>query len=121
MLKTKLSTSNQIITKISIKTPRTPILYELHEIHKCFEKLPPPLQLHLNKSMRICWFLLKIPSKDLNIIYWDTSDFLLKLKSLSTVPSTSILVTMDLTSLYTDIDHKEGADACYKKIENTQK
>ena len=41
MLKTKLSTSNQIITKISIKTPRTPILYELHEIHKCFEKLPP--------------------------------------------------------------------------------
>ena len=40
----------------------------------------------------------------------------MKLKSLSTIPSTSTLVTMDVNSLYTNIDHKEGTDACYKKL-----
>ena len=45
----------------------------------------------------------------------DTTD--MKLKSLFTVPSTSILVTMDVNSLYTNIDQEEGSDACYKKLE----
>ena len=48
----------------------------------------------------------------------DTTD--MKLKSLFTAPSTSILVTMDVNSLYTNIDQEEGSDACYKKLE-TQK
>ena len=48
----------------------------------------------------------------------DTTD--MKLKSLFTVPSSSILVTMDVNSLYTNIDQEEGSDACYKKLE-TQK
>ena len=45
----------------------------------------------------------------------DTTD--MKLKSLFTVPSSSILVTMDVNSLYTNIDQEEGSDACYKKLE----
>ena len=45
----------------------------------------------------------------------DTSDFLLKLKSLSTIPS--ILVTIDVNSLYDNIDHEEGAVASYRKLE----
>ena len=47
----------------------------------------------------------------------DTSDFLLKIRSLSTVPSTSTLVTMDVNNLYTNIDHEEGDDVYYKKLE----
>ena len=45
------------------------------------------------------------------------SDYLLKLKSLSTIPFTSILVNMDVNSLYTNIDHEQGAAACCKKLE----
>ena len=45
------------------------------------------------------------------------SDFLLKFKSLSTIPFTSILVNMDVNSLYTNIDHEQGAAACCKKLE----
>ena len=33
------------------------------------------------------------------------------------IPSNSILVTMDVSSLYTNIDHEEGANACYEKLE----
>ena len=60
---------------------------------------------------------LKYQAKTCKSYIRDTSDFLLKLKSLSAIPSTSILVTMDDNSLYTNIDHEEGADACYKKLE----
>lgn len=46
-----------------------------------------------------------------------TSECLLKLKSLSTVPSTSILFITDVNSPYTNIDDEEGADVSYKYIE----
>ena len=42
----------------------------------------------------------------------DTSVFLLKLKLLSTVPSASILVTVDVNDISINIDHMEGADVC---------
>ena len=32
------------------------------------------------------------------------------------MPETSFLVTMDVSSLYTNIDHEEGAEACFKKL-----
>ena len=49
----------------------------------------------------------------------DTKHFLQKLEELnkSDIPDGSILVTMDVASLYTNIDHEEGADACYDKLE----
>ena len=47
----------------------------------------------------------------------DNSIWLRKLKLLSTIPSTSILATMDVNSLYTNIGHEEVASACYKKLE----
>ena len=58
---------------------------------------------------------LKYQSKTCKSHMRDTTD--MKLKSLFTVPSTSILVTMDVNSLYTNIDQEEGSDACYKKLE----
>ena len=41
----------------------------------------------------------------------DTNDFLLKLKSLGSIPQNSYLVTIDVTALYTSIPHKEGIRA----------
>ena len=51
----------------------------------------------------------------------NTSDFLWKLKSLSTIPSSSILVTMDANSIYTNIDPEEGVDDCYRKLKTHTK
>ena len=76
-------------------------------------------ELHLSKSIRICLLLLEVSSyckPHVRDVLGDILDFVLKIKSLSFVPSTSILVTVDVTSLYTNINHEECADACYKKL-----
>ena len=42
----------------------------------------------------------------------DTTDFLKKLEGLGSLPSGTILATLDVTSLYTNIPHDEGIEAC---------
>ena len=41
----------------------------------------------------------------------------MKLLAIKNVPENSFLVTMDMSSPYTNIDHEEGAEACFKKLE----
>ena len=41
----------------------------------------------------------------------------MKLSLIKNIPENSFLVTMDVSSLYTNIDHEEGAEACFKKLE----
>ena len=41
----------------------------------------------------------------------------MKLSSIKNIPENSFLVTMDVSSLYTNIDHEEGAEACFQKLE----
>ena len=41
----------------------------------------------------------------------------MKLSSIKNISENSFLVTMDVSSLYTNIDHEEGAEACFKKLE----
>jgi len=42
----------------------------------------------------------------------DTTDYLLKMESMNSLPSGTILVSMDVSSLYTNIPHNEGIEAC---------
>ena len=42
----------------------------------------------------------------------DTNDFLNKLLTVGKLPSNSLLVTLDVSSLYTNIPHNEGINAC---------
>ena len=44
----------------------------------------------------------------------DTTHFLRKLDDLKELPPGSLLVTLDVSSLYTNIPHKEGIEACRK-------
>ena len=41
----------------------------------------------------------------------------MKLGRIKSLPDNAILVTMDITSLYTNIDHDEGANACFEMLE----
>ena len=47
----------------------------------------------------------------------DTTDFLNKLANLATLPNNAILVTLDVSSLYTNIPHNEGIDACRRFLD----
>ena len=42
----------------------------------------------------------------------DTTDYLQKMAALNILPSNTTLVTMDVTSLYTNIPHSDGIEAC---------
>ena len=44
----------------------------------------------------------------------DTTKFINKLASAETIPPDVLLVTMDVTSLHTNIPHVDGVDACFK-------
>ena len=48
----------------------------------------------------------------------DTTHFLQKLDSLPELPNGCLLVTLDVSSLYTNIPHKEGIHACRKALES---
>ena len=63
---------------------------------------------HLNPLVK------KIPS-----YVKDTNNFLLKLQRINDLPPESLLVTLDVTFLYTNIPHQEGLDACREML-NTQ-
>ena len=47
----------------------------------------------------------------------DTTDFLNKLRELPPLPSGSLLVTLDVSSLYTNIPHDEGIKACEEALD----
>ena len=42
----------------------------------------------------------------------DTTDFICKIKSVPKLKQNSLLVTLDVTSLYTNIPHEDGIEAC---------
>ena len=48
----------------------------------------------------------------------DTRHFLQKLDSLPELPDSCLLVTLNVSSLYTNIPHKEGIHACRKALES---
>ena len=121
---------NEIITNQQSKflsqhleNPRIPVFYGLPKIHKLFKKFPPlrPIVSHLNSnSCKLSEFIdsfLKYQAKRCKSFIRDTKDFLLKLKSIGKLPPNSILVTMDVSSLYTNINHEEGAQACFEKLQ----
>ena len=46
----------------------------------------------------------------------DTTDFLMKVQSLTNLPSDTLLITLDVSSLYTNIPHVEGIVACIEAL-----
>ena len=50
----------------------------------------------------------------------DTTDFLLKLRTLPNLPPGTILATLDVTALYTNIPHSEGIEACRLALNSRQ-
>ena len=47
----------------------------------------------------------------------DTTDFLNKLIRFDKLPDNTILVTLDVTALYSNIPHYDGIDACKKYLD----
>ena len=50
----------------------------------------------------------------------DTSDFLRKIFKFTNLPANTILASLDVTTLYTNIPHAEGIEACRSSLDNRQ-
>ena len=104
---------------------RTPNLYLLPKIHKGIT--PPPGRPILSAngcptekiSQFVDHFLKEIATKHKSYVK-DTTLFLQKLQKLGKLPPDSILVTFDVTSLYTNIPNKEGIDAVKQALDRSR-
>ena len=99
------------ITFLTPKNPRTPLFYMLPKIHKPNNPGRPivstcdgPTE---NLSMYIDSFIKPLAQQVKSYIK-DTNQFIQRLTELGQVPHNSYLVTIDVTSLYTSIPHKDG-------------
>lgn len=121
-----ITTKESQFLKNDLAQPRIPVFYGLPKIHKLFEVMPPMRPIvsgYKSCTAALSEFLdsfLKHRAQKCKSYIKDTNDFLLKIASLKNLPSHTILVTMDVTSLYTNIDQEEGAESCYKSLEQRE-
>ncbi|KAI8495641.1 hypothetical protein Bbelb_266130 [Branchiostoma belcheri] len=92
--------------------PRTPIFYLLPKIHKKGNPGRPILSANDCATERISEFA------DFHLRPLHTTDFLRRLNKLGKVPQNAILVTLDVSSLYTNIPTDEGIQACREALQN---
>ena len=104
--------ARKYLTSLTTKPARFYLLPKIHKpgnpgrpiVSSCdspTEKISEFVDYHLRPLVK------KIPS-----YIKDTTDFLHKIQSLGQLPDDTLLVTLDVSSLYTNIPHKEGMAAC---------
>ena len=104
--------TRQYLIQTDVKPGR---FYILPKIHKPGNPGRPIVSSNSHPTERISQFVdyhlqplvHKLPS-----FVKDTNDFLNKLQTIGNLPADSLLVTLDVSSLYTNILHNEGINAC---------
>lgn len=93
--------------------PSCPIFYGLPKIHKANIPLRPIVsQINgpTNKISKFVSELLFVAEHEIPELLLDTTSFLNLIQKHNKTTSNTLLVTMDVTSLYTNIPHEEGVD-----------
>lgn len=101
---------------------RTPILYLLPKIHKANNPGRPVVSsvgCHTEKISTYLDDFLKPIAQKLPSYIKDTTEFVKFIMEQQTLPSKTILVTMDVTSLYTNILNEEGIAATKEALINS--
>ena len=104
---------------------RTSEFYMLPKIHK--DRVNPPGRPILSgnscpteRISKFIDFFLQPNVKNIASYIKDTTDFLLMLDNLGTLPPNCLLVTLDVSSLYTNIPNEEGRQATRISLEFTR-
>ena len=113
-LKLKGHLEEKMANQLKTSNPKTPRLYLLPKIHKPGNPGRPVVSSIGCHTERISQFVdhhLQPLNQNLPSYVKDTTDFLQKLKNIPEVPKDTILVTMDVRSLYTNVPNDEGIEA----------
>ena len=106
-----------------LENPRTPLFYGLPKIYKIFDlfQLLRPIVFGFNScTWNLSKFVdstIKFQAQKCKSYTRGTKDFPIKLSSIKNIPENSFLFTINVSSLYTNIDHEEGAETCLQKLE----
>ncbi|XP_072025089.1 uncharacterized protein [Amphiura filiformis] len=95
--------------------------YTLPKIHKPGNPIRPVVSTNnhpTEKCSELLDFHLQPLAQGLPSYVKDTTDFLNKLDSLKDIPNDSILVSLDVKGLYTNIPHDDGITACKEALDN---
>ena len=101
----------------------TPRFYLLPKIHKEGNPGRPVVSSVNSPTSKVSKFVdhhLQPSAKGLKSYVKDTTDFITKIKDLGTVPPNSFPVSMDITSLYTNIPNDEGLEALRQSLDSSQ-
>ena len=124
-LKNRNLIPEKVAQGLKVSNPRTPLFYLLPKIHKENNPGRPvisSINCHTESISKFVDYHLKPLVKQLPSYTQDTTDFLRKLKQLpEKLPEDSILVTMDVKSLYTNIPNAEGIDAVKSYMRDSDK
>lgn len=121
LLKNRNLLDEKMASQLKTVNPRTPRFYLLPKIHKPNNPGRPVVSSINCHTERISQFVdhhLQPLTKKLTSYIQDTTDFLRKLKNLpDKLPENTLLVTMDVRSLYTNIPNSEGIQAVKSYLE----
>ena len=105
---------------------RTPIFYMLPKIHKPNNPGRPVISSVNSHTEKLSAFvdqfvrpLAQALPSHFSLLLRDTTDFIIRLKNLGRVPEDSILATLDVSSLYTNIDTDEALGIIEEELAKT--
>ena len=93
------------------KTPQFKMLPKVHKEGNPGRPVVSSIDCHTTKISKYIANQLQPHVKELKSYVKDSTDFIRKINSMQKIPDNSILVTMDVRSLYTNIPNKEGIEA----------
>ena len=100
--------------------PKSGRFYILPKVHKQGTPGRPIVSSNSHPTERISQFVdfhLKPLVQTTQSFIKDTTHFLNKLEQIGQLPDNAFLVTFDFSSLYTNIPHNEGIDACWHVLD----
>ena len=103
---------SMIVVQTNVKPGR---FYLLLKLHKTENPGRPIVSSNSHPTERISQFVdyhINPLVSTLDSYIKDTTDFLNKLSNLGNLPNDAILVTLDVSSLYTNIPHNQRIDEC---------
>ena len=107
--------SEKNMAYLIVDQPKAGRFYLLPKIHKAGNPGRPIVSAIGHPTEKISEFVdlhLQSHVQTLPSYLQDTTDFLKKQEALGPIPSDALLVSMDVTSLYTNIPHSDGIKAC---------
>ena len=112
--------SERAAKALKVTDAKTPKFYTLPKVHKENHPGRPIIAAINSPTSKLARFVdhhLQPIAEKLPSYVQDTGAFLRKIKKIGRVPKNAILVTMDVSSLYTNIPHREGLNAAARALE----